>query len=974
MRKILYAVLALLLIATFSHSDSEVTVGGKTGAAHIIQANGTSLRPRPYLNITGDSVTGVDYLGKTVITIDSVDDQVGAVTNNKWCVGDGTLVQCTEDEPAGGGGGASDTFQTWDLPDGDDIVADASTDTVTFTATEGISITGTAATDALVLGLTFKGHVTIDSAGAVGAQPDLITFFPAATPTTGDSIIFYDATDGALKEGDIDDVIEYGGGGGSGTDDLDDVSERGGSTDVAIDITATNNTTTPLTITGAASQLSPYFTIEDDSSNTVFTTYGSGHTYNTGGFRTEAEVDGVGLWVHAAGEATPEHSGVTGSYDHTGGTYEKLFTRTAGDTFEEADATDGNWILMTGANIGAIAEIKNYIDANNVVVSGTGWAGDLASQTFSIYKHPTFVSGDGYNHEFSVNSNGEFEVQSYNFTGSKMIKFENDVTADSVDTLHIKHEANGYSNSDMMQLFYETGALQAADESQVIQISVDETAAAGAGELDLLYLETTDATALEKHAIHVSVGFDSAFQVSGATADDMDYGYIYDPGSSPVSKVVGDDSFINTADDEELLSANGDFILIGNDAQFEILEIVLNPGSSKDLELEFYYSENEGTDNGVAGWVQFYPDDGTQGMTQSGLIDWTGFSAEWDEDDYGEDDADITEGYYIAIKRTRVGNPPVDAVEDVMQIYLSQSTGMNIDGLGVVQFPYLGAEPTGYEVNGKMWMEADGVHAYYAGSEVTLGTSAGLTSFVMEDGDGTEISISEAEEMKFVEGVGIDMDWTDTTPGSDADPFDLTVTFDGTIAEVDTTALTASEILITDGSKDIVSAAVATYPSLAELAYVKDVTSAIQTQFSGKEASLTTLAALSTALSNQAEVQFSFTITNGDTAIDASVTDPVVCSSRIANNVKITAWYLDCDQSGSIVLDVWKNTWNDTPLTNGDSIAGTEKPTLAGDVSASDTSLSSMTADWDAGEQVCVEIESAATVTKCRVAFYGYND
>lgn len=42
--------------------------------------------------------------------------------------------------------------------------------------------------------------------------------------------------------------------------------------------------------------------------------------------------------------------------------------------------------------------------------------------------------------------------------------------------------------------------------------------------------------------------------------------------------------------------------------------------------------------------------------------------------------------------------------------------------------------------------------------------------------------------------------------------------------------LTASEILITDGSKNIVSAPVATYPSLTELSYVKGVTSAIQTQ------------------------------------------------------------------------------------------------------------------------------------------------
>lgn len=46
--------------------------------------------------------------------------------------------------------------------------------------------------------------------------------------------------------------------------------------------------------------------------------------------------------------------------------------------------------------------------------------------------------------------------------------------------------------------------------------------------------------------------------------------------------------------------------------------------------------------------------------------------------------------------------------------------------------------------------------------------------------------------------------------------------------------LTASEILITNGSKSIISAAVATYPSLAELAYVKGLSSAIQTQLDTK--------------------------------------------------------------------------------------------------------------------------------------------
>ncbi|MFA6076858.1 MAG: tail fiber domain-containing protein [Candidatus Paceibacterota bacterium] len=59
--------------------------------------------------------------------------------------------------------------------------------------------------------------------------------------------------------------------------------------------------------------------------------------------------------------------------------------------------------------------------------------------------------------------------------------------------------------------------------------------------------------------------------------------------------------------------------------------------------------------------------------------------------------------------------------------------------------------------------------------------------------------------------------------------------------------LTASEILITDGSKNIVSAPVATYPSLTELSYVKGASSAIQTQIGTKAATATTMTIAGTA-------------------------------------------------------------------------------------------------------------------------------
>ena len=48
--------------------------------------------------------------------------------------------------------------------------------------------------------------------------------------------------------------------------------------------------------------------------------------------------------------------------------------------------------------------------------------------------------------------------------------------------------------------------------------------------------------------------------------------------------------------------------------------------------------------------------------------------------------------------------------------------------------------------------------------------------FFLEDGDGTEVTINHNKEIKFVEGGGIDIDWTDVSTGDDNDPYDLTFT------------------------------------------------------------------------------------------------------------------------------------------------------------------------------------------------------
>ena len=61
------------------------------------------------------------------------------------------------------------------------------------------------------------------------------------------------------------------------------------------------------------------------------------------------------------------------------------------------------------------------------------------------------------------------------------------------------------------------------------------------------------------------------------------------------------------------------------------------------------------------------------------------------------------------------------------------------------------------------------------------------TVFYLEDGDGTEVTVAHNKEIKFVEGGLIDINWSDVSDGTDADPYDLTFTVDNDLANYSNT-------------------------------------------------------------------------------------------------------------------------------------------------------------------------------------------
>lgn len=66
--------------------------------------------------------------------------------------------------------------------------------------------------------------------------------------------------------------------------------------------------------------------------------------------------------------------------------------------------------------------------------------------------------------------------------------------------------------------------------------------------------------------------------------------------------------------------------------------------------------------------------------------------------------------------------------------------------------------------------------------------------------------------------------------------------------------------------------------------------------------------------------------------------------------------------SGSIVVDIWKDTYANYPPTNADSICASAKPTLSSAAKSQDTTLTGWTKTISAGDVLVFNVDSASTV------------
>lgn len=122
-----------------------------------------------------------------------------------------------------------------------------------------------------------------------------------------------------------------------------------------------------------------------------------------------------------------------------------------------------------------------------------------------------------------------------------------------------------------------------------------------------------------------------------------------------------------------------------------------------------------------------------------------------------------------------------------------------------------------------------------------------------------------------------------------------------------------------------------------------------------------TLASFPTS-SAESDRVFGWTFDGAGSALTTGTKSGAAWRAPVAGT--ITRVSLLADQSGDLVIDIWKDTLANYPPTDADSITSASPPTLSSGTSAEDTTLSGWTTSFSAGDIFLPNIDSVATIER----------
>jgi len=110
-------------------------------------------------------------------------------------------------------------------------------------------------------------------------------------------------------------------------------------------------------------------------------------------------------------------------------------------------------------------------------------------------------------------------------------------------------------------------------------------------------------------------------------------------------------------------------------------------------------------------------------------------------------------------------------------------------------------------------------------------------------------------------------------------------------------------------------------------------------------------------------VSITFIIDGGGSTITTGIKGdleiPFACN---INSVTMLA-----DQSGSIVVDIWKDTYANFPATDADSITSAAVPTITTATKSTDTTLTGWTRAIAAGDSLRFNVDSVTTIQRLTI-------
>lgn len=109
-----------------------------------------------------------------------------------------------------------------------------------------------------------------------------------------------------------------------------------------------------------------------------------------------------------------------------------------------------------------------------------------------------------------------------------------------------------------------------------------------------------------------------------------------------------------------------------------------------------------------------------------------------------------------------------------------------------------------------------------------------------------------------------------------------------------------------------------------------------------------------------------FLINGGGSAINTGVAGYL----PIPFDCTITAGELEVDQTGSIKIDIWKDTIGNFPPTNADTITGGSELEISAGLTDYDATLSGWTTTLSKNDILGFNVDSVATVVTCIITLY----